>query len=124
MEQTIKNLQRLFHTIRFPLEDEKELQSKIAEKLNQFGFRFTREQRLNSQHEVNKNIIDFLVDPGIGVEVKIGNASKMDIYKQVERYAKFEAIHSIILLTNKSMALPDTINGKPTYVINLSQSWL
>lgn len=124
MENTITNLQRLFHTIRFPLEDEKELQRSIQSNLNRFGFHFTREQILNSAHESKKDIIDFLVDPGIGIEVKIGNASKMNIYKQVERYCGFPAISAIILLTNKSMALPEMINGKPAYVINLSQSWL
>lgn len=124
MEQTIEQLQRLFTSLRFPLEDEKELQKAIADNLTRFGFSFTREQRLNSEHEVNKNIIDFLVKPSIGIEVKIGNASKMNIFKQVERYCSFDAIQSIILLTNKSMALPESINGKPTYIINLSQSWL
>jgi hypothetical protein len=119
MEQTILNLQKLFTTLRFPLEDEKELQKEIAANLNWFGFDFTREQRLDDE-----SIIDFLVEPGIGVEVKIGNKSKMNIYKQVERYCSIDAIHSVILLTNKSMSLPETVNNKPTYIINLSQSWL
>jgi predicted AAA+ superfamily ATPase len=80
-----------------------------------------REYYLDQQ---NKNIIDFFfIDEGIGIEVKI-KGSKRSIYNQLERYSKFEQIKVLILITNKAMGVPETLNNKDVYVHNISLAWL
>lgn len=100
---------------RLPLHDEKELQRSIAVILPLPLF--------EPEYELDeRNIIDFF-GGGIGIEVKI-NGSKRSIFNQCNRYCQFPVIKEFILVTNKSMGLPETINGKPCYVVNLGKAWL
>lgn len=113
IEKLIKSLQ----SQRFPLNNEKETQSEIERKFTEAGLSFTREHRLDGE-----NIIDFLVGD-IGIEVKLKGKPK-DIYRQLQRYAEFQQVNHIILVTAKSMGLPAEINGKSVYYINISKNWL
>jgi hypothetical protein len=117
-QEIINNVIGVLKKHRFTLEDEKVLQMEISNKLTVAGIPFFRERRLDP-----RNIVDFLVWPSIAIEVKIGG-SKMSIYKQCERYCGFNEVKAIILLTNKSVLLPEEIKGKQAHVINLSESWL
>lgn len=102
---------------RFLLENEKEAQAEIAQKLLDNGIFATREHQLDS-----RNIPDFFID-GIAIEVKIkGNARQ--IYKQCERYCNFDEVKQLILVTSRSMGFPTSINGKPCYYVNMGKSWL
>jgi hypothetical protein len=102
---------------RFALHQEKELQAGIEQLLIQKSIEYTREVPLSKG-----SIIDFMVG-NIGIEVKIKSAPK-SIYYQCVRYCQFQEVNSIILLTNKIIKLPSTINKKPTRVINLGEAWL
>lgn len=111
---------------KIPVSNEKVTQLKINQILRRFEssifafekVEFVREFRLD-----DKNIIDFLVNDHIGIEVKIGGSAK-DIYRQLERYTAFDQIKEIILVTSRTMGLPPTINNKPVFVLNLSKAWL
>lgn len=100
---------------RADLTNEKKTQNQIFEEIKYFGF--VREYKLDAH-----NIPDFFYD-GIAIEVKI-KGSKMAIYKQCERYCRFDQVKALILCTNKSMGFPEEINGKPCYYINLGKAWL
>jgi hypothetical protein len=102
---------------RFSLENEKRLQAEIAYQLYQSKLSFDIEYHLDAH-----NIIDFFVE-GIGIEIKI-SGSAMNIYRQCERYCRFDAIKFLILITNKYMGLPEEIDGKPCSIINLGEAWL
>jgi len=104
---------------RFPLIIEKETQKVIEERFLENEIPFIKEHRLDAQ-----NIPDFFIDTeGIAIEVKVkGNAKK--IYKQCERYCKFDSVKKLILVTNKSMGFPKEINGKDCYFINIGKAWL
>ncbi len=104
---------------RFDLHNEKMCQQQINDELKDHSIEFSREFQLDS-----KNIPDFyLKNEGIAVEVKIkGNARQ--IFRQLERYATFENVNSLILVTNRSMGLPPTIKDKPCYMIHLGKAWL
>jgi hypothetical protein len=68
--------------------------------------------------------IDFFhFGEGLGIEVKIGGGRK-NIYRQCERYLKLPEVKSLILVTNKAMLLPATINDKEVRVLNLGMAWL
>lgn len=105
---------------RFNLHDEKALQKEIDNVLAVALPHLTiaREFVLN-QH----NIIDFLIDNSLGIEVKI-KGGKRDLYRQCERYCEFDVIQQFLLITNLSIGFPEQINGKDCYVLKLGTSWL
>jgi hypothetical protein len=102
---------------RLGLQTEKALQQEIEQVLNNAGVNYQREFALSKG-----SIIDFMIE-GVGIEVKL-KASPTAIFKQLLRYCQFEEVKAIILVTNKIIKLPATINKKPTLVINLGQAWL
>lgn len=111
----------IFHNLmtayRFSLESEEELKLQMAKVMQDNDIPFKREYRLDP-----KNKPDFMVFE-YAVEVKIKGAAKA-IYRQCERYSTFDEVKGLYLITNKSMGFPETLNGKPCYVINLGRSWL
>ena len=113
----VQSIIRLLQSRRFTLSDEKRLQAEIEEVLTSFGIEHAREYRLDAG-----SIIDFMVG-GIGVEVKI-KGSKLEIWRQLERYAEFDEIETLILVTNVPMGCPSVVKGKPIYVVNLAKAWL
>lgn len=103
---------------RFSLASEKDVQWQIKQVLDAMpGIDYTREYALDKN-----SIIDFLIGTS-GIEVKIKGGKKA-IYKQLERYAQFDVITELYLITSKSMGMLREINGKPVYVINISKAWL
>jgi hypothetical protein len=108
---------KILSSTRFPLEREKDTQVAIEKKFTEAGIIFNREHKLDLV-----NIPDFFID-GTAIEVKIkGNAKQ--IYRQCERYCKFDDVKNLILVTNRSMGFPKEINDKPCYFINLGKAWL
>uniref|UniRef100_UPI0023F83B2E hypothetical protein n=1 Tax=Caballeronia sp. BR00000012568055 TaxID=2918761 RepID=UPI0023F83B2E len=62
---------------------------------------------------------------GVAVECKMRNkARKIDIYKQLERYASHAEVTAIVLASNVAMGLPAEINGKAIYAASLSRGWI
>lgn len=113
----MNELLQLLKSKRLPLHNEKALQAEIEKVLLESNIDFQREHYLSKG-----SIIDFMVN-GTGIEVKIGGSAK-EIFRQCERYAEFEEIKAIILVTGKSIRLPEKINNKPAYVLNLGTAWL
>ncbi len=110
---------KVLSTHRFPLIMEKETQMIIEQRFLENEIPFSREHRLDA-----KNIPDFFIDnDGIAIEVKIKGNPKQ-IYKQCERYCKFDSVKKLILVTNKSMGFPKEINGKDCYFVNIGKAWL
>lgn len=107
----------LLASYRFDTACEATLQEQIGQVLRDSGAEYRREVRLSSHDR-----IDFLLD-GIGVEVKIKGSAKA-IFRQCQRYCACDQVKAIILVTGRSMGLPETIEGKPCYYHNLGQSWL
>jgi hypothetical protein len=119
MEKNLKNIQLALRGRRFSLGDEKRLQIELAEAFTDYGISFSREVRLDQN-----NIVDFMID-GLAIEIKIRTkVSAMQIYRQLERYCALPEVEALLLMTSKSMSLPDAINGKPVYVLSLSRTQL
>ena len=113
----IQVISQILSSRRFSLSNEKRLQEEIAEALALAGVQLVREFRLDAG-----SIIDFMVGD-VGIEVKI-KGSKLSIFRQVERYAGFDQIRQLLLVTNVPMGMPAEINGKPVFVFNLAKAWL
>jgi len=113
------DLVRLIQRRRFDLSTEKRMQAQLAEALTDKFIPFVREKRLS-----DGDIPDFFVEGGIVIECKLRGARKMDVYKQLCRYAEHADVLVLILASNLAMGLPPDINGKPVYAAALSMGWL
>ncbi len=110
----------LIRRSRLDLSSEKRLQEDLAEALKRNHVPFERETRLNAE-----DIPDFLLPGGIVIECKMrGKARKIDVFHQLERYAKHDQVKVIILATNLSIGLPSSLCGKPLYFASLSAGWI
>jgi hypothetical protein len=114
----IETVLTVIRNTRLDLSDEKRTQADLAHALTAQGIAFEREVRLSAA-----DIPDFMVGD-IAIEVKIRGARKMDIYRQLVRYAKHERVGSLILATNMTMGLPEQLEGKPVFFVALGRAWL
>jgi hypothetical protein len=70
-----------------------------------------------------RNRIDFLVDGGIGIEVKKGKPNRTQVCAQLERYAAFDCIRAIILVVERSVNIPREVKGKQCVLFGLNRLW-
>lgn len=114
-----KNIQLALKNKKFNLSDEKLLQKDIALAFDESNIDYKKEVRLD-----NKNIVDFMID-NLAIEIKIQTkASKMSIYRQLERYSQYDEVHAILLITSKTIPFPNEINEKEIFVLSLSRTQL
>lgn len=112
-------IQKSLKNTRLNLSDEKLLQNDIAKALEKNNLSFKREVKLDE-----KNTVDFMID-NLAIEIKIASkVSAMSIYRQIERYAKNEKVEAILLMTSKTIRLPEKIFGKEIYILSLGRTQL
>lgn len=115
-------LQEIINTIKSlrinVIKEEYELQDKIATALTKAGIPYKKEYKL-----ARRNRIDFLVDGGIGIEVKKGKPNRANVISQLYRYSESQDISSIVLVIERNMDLPAEINGKKCVSIGLNKLW-
>ena len=120
VEGHAQRIVQLLRQCRFDLSTEKHLQEGMQRAFEQAGLPFVREAVLAAG-----DIPDFLLYDCIVVECKIrGKSRKIDVYRQLERYAKHERVQCLVLAANFTMGLPPSLQGKPLYFASLSQAWL
>lgn len=107
-EDTLARLVRALSSYHYRYTNEKELQAAIESALIAQGFTFEREVRL-----APGDIADFMVPPGICVEVKI-DGGLSDLTRQLHRYAQHDAVQTLLLVTSRSRLVnqPAMLNGK------------
>lgn len=95
---------------RMPVTPERALQDAVEKALRAEGF--------NPQREVTRgdDRIDFLVG-AVGIELKVKGSSG-DVFRQLERYALWEDVTELLLVTSKGahQALPSVVGGKPLLI--------
>ncbi len=119
IKEKARQIVRLIQSGRFDLSSEKRLQADIETLLSARGIVFTREARISAE-----DIPDFLVDGCIAVECKMRSAKKMDVFRQLSRYAEQPGVKIIVLASNLSMTLPATLNEKPVFMASVSRGWM
>lgn len=110
---TAEELAGLLTSHGFRFQDEAELQSGIQQVLAGADIRFQREVDIG-----RKDRIDFLVEPRIGLEVKI-RCGLSDMTRQLHRYAQSDQVDAIVLATTSRRFLslvPRRLNDKPIVV--------
>jgi hypothetical protein len=115
-----EEIARALHRVKFFYTDEKSLQRGIGQVLGKLGVQWQPEVVLTPQDR-----IDFLVEDGIGIEVKI-DSSLAQVTRQLYRYAHQPQIKQLILVTTRSRhrEQPETMNDKPLLVVYLMPSFL
>jgi hypothetical protein len=114
----INTIIELIRSARLDLSNEKRAQADLEQVFTVSGISFDREVRLTES-----DIVDFMVD-GIGIELKLRGARKMDVFRQLRRYAGHERVGSLLLASNLSMGLPPVIDDKDAYFVKLGEAWL
>jgi len=94
---------------------ESDIHQWVAQQLNQSGLDFRHEAVIGKGCR-----IDFLVDT-VGIEIKKGKPNPNTVKAQLMRYAASPEISGLVVLTQRSLRLPDHLLGKPVKVIPLSQ---
>lgn len=59
----------------------------------------------------------------IGIEVKRGRPEPKRILAQLRRYAACDGIDGLILVAERTVAVPPSLDGKPVRVICLNRLW-
>lgn len=111
-EELVHHLRRQ----RYRVGQELWLQDDIGSALATAGVSFEREMRLAPGER-----IDFLVAGGIGIEAKT-RAAPRQIYRQLERYARLDAITALILISGTATGLPADMMGKPLFYISTGRA--
>lgn len=97
---------------RYDASSEVAFQTGVSRALELGRFIFAREVRLGPRDR-----IDFLVDGGVGLELKI-NGAPSEVTRQLSRYAESEQIAALVLVTTRALhrMQPGTLLGKPLHV--------
>ncbi|MBR5546307.1 MAG: hypothetical protein IKU70_04940 [Clostridia bacterium] len=96
---------------------EMDIHEMVAKRLAEAGLPFVHEAKLAPGCR-----IDYLVDT-IGIEIKKGKPDASAVKKQLMRYAACDGVEAIVLLTQRTVAVPKMVLGKPVHVIVLNLLW-
>lgn len=66
--------------------------------------------------------VDFLCG-SVGIEVKKGRPDRRALIAQLNRYLTSDDISEIIVVMQRAINLPDTINGKRVHVVSINMNW-
>lgn len=98
---------------------ERVLQDGIEEALRGAGIPHRREVRLSPEDRP-----DFMIEPGVCVEVKIGGASA-DVHRQIVRYAEHEEVEELLLVTTRRQhVMPSEVGGKRLVTLCVGSAFL
>lgn len=107
-DETLGVLQRCLASFQFNFSNEKELQEGIESAFVGAMLPFRREV-----HLAPGDVADFIVQPGVCVEVKIAGGLSA-LTRQLHRYAQHAQVGSILVVTSKAALchVPSRLNGK------------
>ena len=118
LQNEINAIAAALSVIRTPaVPGEYDIHAEVAAALTAHGIAHTHEYRLAPRCR-----IDFLAG-SVGIEIKKGRPAPSALREQLGRYLKSDALAAIIVVTQRAVALPDTIGGKPVVQISLNRLW-
>jgi len=112
---TAVGLHAILSGYRFRFSTEEQLHAGMEEAMAREGLHWEHEKHLSFGR------IDFLVESGIGIEVKVAG-SRAALLRQISRYLLQLDICEILIVTTKSchLEIPETMHGKTVRVLYLS----
>lgn len=104
--------------LRAPLQQgEYDLHRLVMNALDNAGIPYAHEVKLAPRCRID------LMCGRVGIEVKRGKPEPKRIIQQLARYAACEGVDGLILVAERTVAVPHTMNGKPVRVICLNRLW-
>lgn len=104
--------------LRVPLQQgEYDLHRLVMDALDAAGIPWDHEVRLAPRCRID------LMCGGVGIEVKRGKPDPARIRAQLARYAACGQVEALVLVTEKTVAVPHVIGGKPVRVVCLNRLW-
>ena len=104
--------------LRAPLQQgEYDLHRLVMDALDAKGIPWEHEVKLAPRCRID------LMCGGVGIEVKRGKVDKARLLTQLRKYADCDQVEGLMLVTEKNVALPHTIHGKPVRLICLNRLW-
>ena len=104
--------------LRAPLQQgEYDLHRLVMDALDAAGLPWEHEVKLAPRCRID------LMCGGVGVEIKRGKVERARILEQLRKYAECEQVEGLILVTEKTVPVPHSINGKPVRLICLNRLW-
>lgn len=118
LDAQIARIADALSSVRMPAQPEEYgIHAQVAEALGAAGLAYEHEYRLGPRCR-----IDFRVGR-VGIEVKKGRPASAELARQLRRYLASDALDAVIVVTQRVTRLPDTIAGKPVYIISLNRLW-
>lgn len=96
---------------------EMDIHAMVGNRLQEAGIAYIHEARIGKGCR-----IDYLVGD-VGIEIKKGKPQPAVLARQLCRYAACEGVASLIVVTQRSVAVPKAIGGKPVRLLVLNQLW-
>jgi len=96
---------------------EMDIHTMVQKRLTEAGVPFVHEARIGPGCR-----IDYMAG-NVGIEIKKGKPDARALLRQLTRYASCEALDSIVVLSQRSVSLPQAVLGKPVRLIVLNQLW-
>lgn len=100
-----------------PQPEEFEIHNEIARTLTANGIQFIHEYRLKPGRR-----IDFACG-SIGIEVKKSRPQAAQLRRQLTAYLEDTPLSAMIVVLQRPCRLPETICGKPVYIVSLNRLW-
>lgn len=97
--------------------DEEFIHHKIMDVFDYYKIKYEHEYKL-----IPHKRFDFWLD-GIALEVKKKKPSKITLLNQLNRYTRSDEVKAIIVVLEKSMDLPKSLNDKPIFIVSLNANW-
>ena len=97
--------------------DEDEIHQVLKSVFDDHGIHYEHEYQLFPRKR-----FDFWID-GIVIEVKKQRPTKIYLLNQLNKYTKDKHVKAVIVVLEKSIDLPKTLNGKPIFVKSLNRNW-
>ena len=118
LDRDIARILSALSAVRMPAQPEEyDIHAQVAAALGAAGLPFEHEYRLGPRCR-----IDFRVGR-VGIEVKKGRPASSDLTRQLRRYLASDALDAVIVVTQRVVALPGTLCGKPVHLISLNRLW-
>lgn len=105
-------------TLRAPkTQDEYDLHAQTAQALAAAGLSFRHEAPVAPRRRV-----DFLCG-SVAIEIKRGRPARAALLTQLAAYAQSSLVSAVVLVAERTPALPGSICGKPLSIIGLQRLW-
>ena len=114
----MERIMEAISALRAPLQQgEYDLHRLVMDALDAGGIPWAHEVKLASRCRID------LMCGSVGIEIKRGKVERARILTQLRKYAACEQVQGLILVTEKTVALPHTIYGKTVRLVCLNRLW-